>query len=88
MPEVIHFIKNIISVEPYKVVCLYNTGEVREIDMKKMLEDYAASSTFFKPLLKAEYFKSVKLDSYGTLSWDNEIDFCPDVLYQNSKAVI
>jgi hypothetical protein len=39
------------------VVCLYNTGEVREIDMKKMLEDYAATSTFFKPLLNAEYFK-------------------------------
>jgi hypothetical protein len=55
--------------------------------MKKMLEDYAASSTFFKPLLNAEYFKSVKLDSYGTLSWDNEIDFCPDVLYQNSKRI-
>ena len=83
----LHFIKKIISVEPYKVVSLYNTGEVREIDMKNMLDDYAASSTFFKPLLNAEYFITVKLDSYGTLSWDNEIDFCPDDLYQNSKAV-
>lgn len=83
----IHFITKIISVEPYKVTCLYNTGEVREIDMKNMLEHYAATSSFFKPLLDADYFKTVRLDSYGTLSWDNEIDFCPDVLYQNSKAV-
>jgi hypothetical protein len=83
----IHFIKEIISVEPFKVVCLYNTGERREIDLKEMLESYAATSAFFKPLLNPEYFKTVKLDSYGTLSWDNEIDFCPDVLYQNSKPI-
>lgn len=55
--------------------------------MKNMLESYAATSSFFKPLSDANYFKTVKLDSYGTLSWDNKIDFCPDVLYQKSKLV-
>jgi hypothetical protein len=39
---------------------------------------------FYSLLLQPDYFKSVKLDSYGTLCWENEIDFCPDVLYQMS----
>jgi IS30 family transposase len=33
-------------------------------------------------------FKSVKLDSYRTLTWDNGVDFDPDNLYQISKAEI
>ncbi|RRA99250.1 hypothetical protein EHT25_28590 [Larkinella rosea] len=27
------------------------------------------------------------MDSYGTLSWDNGADFCPDVLFENSVPV-
>jgi hypothetical protein len=34
------------------------------------------------------YFKTVKLDSYGTLTWDNGVDFDPDNLYRLSEAEI
>lgn len=37
----------------------------------------------FKPLEELEFFKQVKVDKEaGTLVWPNEVDFCPDVLYQ------
>ena len=55
--------------------------------LKPLLEKHNSPSSIFKKLLDAEYFKTVKLDSYGTLSWDNEVDFCPDVLYEMSALV-
>lgn len=37
----------------------------------------------FKPLEDIEFFKQVAVDPVsGTLIWPNEVDFCPDVLYQ------
>ncbi len=37
----------------------------------------------FKPLEDIESFKQVVVDPVsGTLIWPNEVDFCPDVLYQ------
>lgn len=32
-------IHQIISVTPYKVICLWNTGEIREIDLQPLLTD-------------------------------------------------
>ncbi len=43
----------------------------------------------FKPLEEIDFFKKVVVDPIsGTLIWPNEVDFCPDVLYQlvTSKA--
>ena len=81
----LHYIKKIISVEPYTIVCKFNTGEVREINLQNKIKRLAATSPeLFNPLLNKNYFKRVKLDSYGTLCWDNEVDFCPDVLYKLS----
>jgi hypothetical protein len=37
----------------------------------------------FEPLEDIEFFKQVVVDPIsGTLVWPNEVDFCPDVLYQ------
>jgi len=37
----------------------------------------------FKPLEDIEFFRQVVVDPIsGTLLWPNEVDFCPDVLYQ------
>lgn len=37
----------------------------------------------FKPLEDIDFFKQVVVDRIGgTLVWPNEVDFCPDVLYQ------
>jgi hypothetical protein len=82
----IHFITEILSSGQLAVVCRFNTGEERLVDIRKVLGD-AIHTPFFSKLLNPDFFNSVKLDSYGTLSWNDEIDFCPDVLYANSQPV-
>ena len=82
----LHYIKKIIAVEPYIIVCKFNSGETRKINLQNKIKRLAAKSPeSFSKLLDKNYFNSVKLDSYGTLCWDNEVDFCPDVLYKLSQ---
>ncbi|MBI4648117.1 MAG: DUF2442 domain-containing protein [Bacteroidia bacterium] len=96
-------IKKIISVEPYQILCLWNTGEIRSIDLFAQLKAYTNKhkSPYFA-LLDKNTFKQVKYDAVSqTIYWDNLIsmidandntipaafDFCPDVLYEISKIV-
>ena len=83
----LHFITHIIEVKPYSVIYTFNTNETRLVDLKPLLEIHNSPESIFRKLLDADYFKTVKLDSYGTLSWDNEVDFCPDVLYEMSASI-
>jgi len=86
--NMLYYIKKIIDIEPYTVVCKFNTGEVRKIDLQNNLKRLATQSPqVFGKLLDKHYFKTVKLDSYGTLCWKNEVDFCPDTLYKLSKPI-
>jgi hypothetical protein len=82
----IHFITEIISSGQLFVICRFNTGEERLVDIRMVLGE-AINTPFFSKLLNPDFFHSVKLDSYGTLSWNDEIDFCPDVLYGLSQPV-
>ena len=79
----IHSIHKICAIEEASIHCLFNTGEIRRINIADVLGN-DIHNPFYSLLLQPNYFKSVKLDSYGTLCWENEIDFCPDVLYQLS----
>ncbi|MFM2047677.1 MAG: hypothetical protein RI955_223 [Bacteroidota bacterium] len=82
----LHFITKIKEVKPYRIVCLFNTNETRTIDFMPMINEFKITSpNFLGKLSDINYFNSVELDSYGTLSWHNEIDFCPDVLYAQSQ---
>jgi hypothetical protein len=84
----IHYIKEIIEVNNFSIVCTFNTNEIRSIDLEQLVKKYSSNAdNYLSKLGNVDYFKAVKLDSYGTLSWNNEIDFCPDVLYQMSKLV-
>lgn len=40
----------------------------------------------FKKLKEEEFFNKVKI-SFGTISWDDDIDMCADSLYETSKEV-
>jgi hypothetical protein len=83
----IHFITEIIKVENYTIVCRFNTDEIRTINLENTVKNFSSNpSNFLFKLSNKNYFKNVQLDSYGTLSWNNEIDFCPDVLYSLSIA--
>lgn len=94
-------IRQILSVEPYKVTCLWNTGEVREIDLQPLLADSATKlNSPVNRLLDKQLFKQVKTDG-RTLYWDNlltmvdydgshipaPLDFDPDVMYEQSRLV-
>ena len=85
----LHFIKQILQVnDDFSVVCLFNTGETRLVNLSDWVEEFRqANDGWASRLADINYFKKVQLDSYGTLQWDNELDFCPDVLYEMSKPM-
>ena len=82
----LHKINKIIEIEPFSVVCLFNTNELRIIDLCDWIEEFkAANNGWTSMLADPEYFKTATLQD-GTLTWSNQIDFCPDVLYSKSKV--
>ncbi|TLU98168.1 DUF2442 domain-containing protein [Dyadobacter luticola] len=82
----LHYIKKIISIEDYAISCVFNTGEIRVVNLKGIIEKYSKiNDGLISRLSDPGYFKSVKLDSYGTLTWDNGVDFDPDNLYNMSE---
>ena len=82
----LYYIKKIINVEEYSVACLFNTAEVRIIDFQAIIEKYKKiNDGLISKLSDLNYFKTVTLDSYGTLTWDNGVDFDPDNLYNLSQ---
>lgn len=85
----LYYIKKIESIEDYTISCLFNTGEVRVVNLKAIIEKYKkVNDGLISRLSDPNYFRSVKLDSYGTLSWDNGVDFDPDNLYRMSESKI
>lgn len=94
-------IRQILSVDPYKVTCLWSTGEVREIDLQPFLADSAGKpGSPVNQLVDKHLFEQVKTDG-RTLYWDNlltmidydgtrkpaPLDFDPDVMYERSRLV-
>ena len=92
-------IKRILAVEPYKITCLWNTGEVRIIDFQPYIVDSKPKSPIAH-LADKQLFREVKTDG-RTLYWDNlltmidydgsqhraPLDFDPDVIYQQSRLI-
>lgn len=85
----LHFIKQIVKVnEDFSILCLFNNNELRLIDLSDWVEQFRiANDGWASRISDPAYFKTVVLDSYGTLKWDNELDFCTDVLYSISRSV-
>src|ERR1700722_1133035 len=71
-----HFIKKINYIDGYKISITFNDKKTKVVD----IEPYLTKGVFL-PLRDPDYFKMVKL-SGNTLTWPNEADFCPDVLYE------
>ena len=71
----------IVSVEPlddYRILLTFSNNEKRIKDMKPYLD-----KGVFKKLRDKNFFNSVHI-SFDTISWDDEIDICPDTLYETS----
>ncbi len=62
----------------YLLHLTFENGENRIFDMKPYLD-----LGIFKELRNTSVFNSVRIN-FDTIEWENEADFDPEVLYQNS----
>lgn len=85
----LHYIKRIVEVRDHAVTCVFNTDETRTVDLKELIEKYRRiNDGLISKLSDPDYFKTVRLDSYGTLTWDNGVDLDPENLYRISQNEI
>ena len=96
-------ISSIEKVNPFTILTRWTTGELREIDFTPILRNFEnRPASSMGQLLRTEIFEKVKLDPGAqTLYWEvliqmrlkdrtmvpAPLDFCPDVLFENSRAV-
>ncbi|MBK7958209.1 MAG: DUF2442 domain-containing protein [Bacteroidetes bacterium] len=77
------FIHKIIKIDSYKITVAFDNQEIKTIDIFSFLNlDSISLDSIYAKLKDMTYFNNVRIDSYGALSWNDEIDFCPDVLYR------
>lgn len=74
-------VKNVKPISNYNLLLTFDNGEKRQFDMKPYL-----SFGIFQELMDIAKFNSV-LVSFDTIEWENEADFDPEVLYNNSVLV-
>jgi hypothetical protein len=65
----------------FTLTLTFMNGEVRVFDVKPYLD-----KGIFRELKELSLFNSVK-PFLGSIQWKNGQDFCPDMLYLESKAV-
>jgi hypothetical protein len=74
-------IKEVIPQDNYLLLLTFENGEKKQFDMKPYLD-----LGIFKELKDLRQFKTVKT-SFDSIEWDNEADFDPEILYQNSISI-
>lgn len=70
------------KIEPlknYLLLLTFENNEKRIFDMSPLLD-----KGVFCQLQDVDLFNTVKV-SFDTISWDNEADLCPEVLYKQSQ---
>lgn len=65
----------------YQLLLEFTNKETKLFDVKPYLE-----FGIFKELKDLNYFNQVIVD-FGTVSWNDRQDFCPDTLYLESKTI-
>lgn len=56
----------------------FNNNEIRYFGGRKIY-----NLKCFKPLQNEEVFKTAHI-SFGSVAWNNDIDYCPDCLYEEN----
>ena len=72
---------SIIPTDNFELLITFNNGEYRKFDVKDLFQ-----YPMYKPLENIGFFKQVKLD-HMCVYWNDEIDICPDTLYNMSIPV-
>ncbi|MEI6754890.1 MAG: DUF2442 domain-containing protein [Paludibacter sp.] len=76
--------ETIIEVKPlenYNIWVRFSDNSDAIICIKPFISDGISSK-----LLDLSYFKQVKIDEFGGISWENGFDFCPNFLREIAKA--
>ena len=74
-------IKKVQPVEDFQLVLTFSNREKRVFDMKPYLK-----TGIFKELRNVAMFNTAHI-SFDTVTWNNEADFDPEVLYTHSKKI-
>ncbi len=92
----------VLNVEPFKVTCLWSTGQVRVNDFTEEMEEWKVQNyEIYLPLTNYAVFSSVAISEAGTLTWPaapitftfdgqtrtEPLDLDPIVLYETSKPL-
>lgn len=72
---------NVSPLENYELLLEFNNGEKRIKDIKPYLD-----KGIFSKLKDKKFFEKVKI-SFGTVSWNSEIDLDAENLYDTSKKI-
>jgi len=71
-------IKSVNPLKNKKIEVLFNDGFKSEIDISPYIKPVGLSQS----LKDEEFFKTVKIDEAGGITWSNGFDFCPVFLRQ------
>jgi hypothetical protein len=74
-------VKNVQPTDNYHLILTFENGDKRLFDMNPYL-----NIGIFQELKDKAEFKKVKV-SFDSIEWENEADFDPEVLYQNSTQL-
>ena len=73
------------KVEPqtdYSLILTFENGERKRFDMKPYLD-----KGVFRKLRNAEAFGTARV-SFNTVTWDDDIDFDPEALYEGGSPLV
>jgi hypothetical protein len=73
----------VIPLENYFIWVLFADNYNAKIDLQPFINTGISSK-----LLDYNYFKQVKVDEFGGISWENGYDFCPNYLRELSEKQI
>ena len=71
-------VESVTTTEDYRLIVVFTNGEKAVFDCSYLL-DFGV----FTELKDTSYFKQARVE-YGTVTWPNEQDICPDTLYEDS----
>lgn len=90
-----HKITKIIFQDPFKILCWFENGEKRIVDLEEILDK---NNKYGKKIFEGNTFKQVQIDPFGGLYWDGiaemkdwdgntipcEYDVSPELIYMKS----
>ena len=75
-------VKKVIPSDDYTLKLYFTNGEIKLYDVSPLL-----GQGVFTKLQDINIFKQARI-THGTVEWPEEIDICPDTLYEGGKTAV